>query len=278
MAGCETEACSPVISFNINGRSGKGKTRQICWRRRILCGITKICHTSECKQLKGSPYFTRRPLDGAALTLSEKPPLLHSFFLPLLYSHTLFASHARLSVSLPSLPVVFFLSVCFSFFCSFMSVFSPSLYSSAFLPSSLFLLLLTFLLSTLQPLHCPLPPPAFLALFFSFSSSSSSPLPFPIPLLSCASFSLSPHLSQCPFPIPFFPGSLLTLPSLFPLFPPSLFPLSDWGISTRGTGQALIKKIALHICSLFPWEQPAVHSYLSVCRHLSSSRSKIRVI
>lgn len=128
-------------------REEKRKDKTNCQGRQILCGIAKICHTSECKQLKGSPYFTRRPLDAAVLeqlTLSDKA--LHSFVLSLLFSHIL----------LSSLHHFLFSSFCSSTFLPFHVCFSVSLY------------LLTYCFHSLIWIFPP----------FSLWCFSSLPLPF----------------------------------------------------------------------------------------------------
>lgn len=117
MAACETEACSPLVSFNINGfpdrsagGTGREKTRQIAGGDRFSVELLKYAPYQNAKQLKGSPYFSRRPPDGAVLpTVGKTSP---STFIPLLYFSCFPSS---LPVFLPSLHVVIFLALCFLF-------------------------------------------------------------------------------------------------------------------------------------------------------------------
>lgn len=164
MAACETEACSPLVSFNINGfpdrsagRTGREKTRQIAGGDRFSVELLKYAPYQNAKQLKGSPYFSRRPPDGAALpTVGKTSP---STFIPLLYFSCFPSS---LPVFLPSLHVVIFLALCFLF---------TSL-SRFFLPFFCTLFFVTYCFPSLDldlsSLH-----PVFL------SSSSITPLNFP---------------------------------------------------------------------------------------------------
>lgn len=242
MAACETEACSPLVSFNINGfpdrsagGTGREKTRQIAGGDRFSVELLKYAPYQNAKQLKGSPYFSRRPPDGSALhTVGKTSP---STFIPLLYFSCFPSS---LPVFLPSLHVVIFLALCFLF---------TSL-SRFFLPFFCTLFFVTYCFPSLDldlsSLH-----PVFL------SSSSITPLNFPAvrheaPQHSSFIFFLppGPHLFFLPsslcllFFFPSFscvlPQSLLSSsPPLFPSFPLSLFLLSGWSISTLGTGQGV---------------------------------------
>ena len=260
-AACETEACSPLVSFNINGfpdrsvgGTGREKTRQIAGGDRFSVELLKYAPYQNAKQLKGSPYFSRRPPDSAALPTVGKTS--SSTFIRLLYFSCLPSS----------LPVFFPLSmlsfswhfVSFYFPYSFFSFFRTFFFVTYCFPS------LDLDLSSLHPLI--------------LSSSSITPLNFPCCLSWSPTTLLFPPSSLCLlFFFPTFscilPWSLLSSsPPLFPPFPLSLFLLSDWSISTRGGLARRWLRKAFHIRSPFPWEQPAVHSYLSVCLHLASAR------
>lgn len=229
MAACETEACSPLVSFNINGfpdrsagGTGREKTRQIAGGDRFSVELLKYAPYQNAKQLKGSPYFSRRPPDGAALhTVGKTSP---STFIPLLYFSCFPSS---LPVFLPSLHVVIFLALCFLFtpLSRFFSPFSVPYSSShiAFhplilifppsIPSSFHLLPLpplTSLLSVMKPHNIPL----------SFFSLPPGPHLFFLPSSLCLLF-FFPSFSCV------LPQSLLSSsPPLFPSFPLSLFLLS----------------------------------------------------
>lgn len=242
MAACETEACSPLVSFNINGfpdrsagGTGREKTRQIAGGDRFSVELLKYAPYQNAKQLKGSPYFSRRPPDGAALpTVGKTSP---STFIPLLYFSCFPSS---LPVFLPSLHVVIFLVLCFlftslsRFFPPFSVPYSPShiafhpliLIFPPSIPSSFHLLPLpplTSLLSVMKPHNIPL----------SFFSLPPGPHLFFLPSSLCLLF-FFPSFSCV------LPQSLLSSsPPLFPSFPLSLFLLSGWSISTLGTGQGV---------------------------------------
>lgn len=79
MAACETEACSPLVSFNINGfpdrsagGTGREKTRQIAGGDRFSVELLKYAPYQNAKQLKGN-ISAGGPRTAQRSTLSEKP-------------------------------------------------------------------------------------------------------------------------------------------------------------------------------------------------------------
>lgn len=205
------------------------------------------------------------------------------------------AAHGRHStpatLSLPSFAFcpAPLLTICFLFL-PLLYVSVPPPFLDLNLPPFLFILplllpllpffLLTFLLSIMHPDILCLHPPPFLALLF-LSLTLLSPQVL-IPPFSCPSFLLLSF---------FLPASSLSLllisfcspcPSLFPPFLAHPFPLpfpslpsTFLSVSVLGGLARRWLKRASHICVLFPREQPAVSSYLSVCLHLASSRCKL---
>lgn len=88
----EEEAYSPAALLNINDSPDRsGKTRQIAGGDRFLCGVAKICHISQCKQLKGNQYFTMTPRClSLSLPVFFYPPCYFCLFASLQFTYPIF--------------------------------------------------------------------------------------------------------------------------------------------------------------------------------------------
>ena len=61
-----------VLNKQVAGGENEARTIQIAKGNGFHVQLLKICHLSEFKQLKGSPYFTRSPTDITAPHTVEK--------------------------------------------------------------------------------------------------------------------------------------------------------------------------------------------------------------